>query len=376
MFEKLTYLQLQEYWWFIVALLAGLFVFMNFVQGGQSLLFSIAKSEDDKDLIVNSLGRKWELSFTTLVVFGGALFAAFPLFYATSFGGAYYVWMAILFSFIIQAVAYEYRKKPGNVFGERTYEIFLLINGTLGIFLVGAALATLFTGGNFIVDDMHLSHWTKPTYGLEALGVFFNIMFGLMLMFLARVQGALYLIDNLDDKNIEKRARVVVKYEGIIFLLAFIYVVYSILTMSGYSYNPANGKIYSESFKYLHNFMQMPIVSATFVVGALLVVVGIILGAFTKSKKGIWFSGIGSILVVIALFLLIGYNNSVYYPSLANMQSSLTIQNSSSSRYTLVTMSYVSLMVPFVLAYIIAVWRAMDKKSLSKAEIKNDPHHY
>jgi cytochrome d ubiquinol oxidase subunit II len=375
MFEKLTYLQLQEYWWLIIAVLAGLFVFMNFVQGGQSLLFSIAKSEDDKDLIVNSLGRKWELSFTTLVMFGGALFAAFPLFYATSFGGAYYVWMAILFSFIIQAVAYEYRKKPGNVFGERTYELFLFINGSIGIFLVGAALATLFTGGNFIVDDMHLSRWSKPTYGLEALGVFFNIMFGLMLMFLARVQGALYLIDNLDDESIQKRARVVVKYEGILFLLIFIYIVFSILTMNGYSYNN-DGKVYIESFKYLHNFMQMPIVSATFVVGALLVVVGIILGAFTKSIKGIWFSGIGSILVVIALFLLIGYNNSVYYPSLANMQSSLTIQNSSSSRYTLVTMSYVSLMVPFVLAYIIAVWRAMDKKPLSKAEIKNDPHHY
>ena len=376
MFEKLSYLTLQQYWWFIIALLAGLFVFMNFVQGGQTLLFTLAKDEDEKDLIINSLGRKWELSFTTLVMFGGALFAAFPLFYATSFGGAYYVWMAILFCFIIQAVAYEYRKKPNNFFGQKVYEIFLLINGSLGVFLIGAALGTLFTGGNFIINDMNLSHWSKPTYGLEALGNFFNIMFGLMLFFLARVQGALYFLNNIKDKNIEKRARVAIKYEGLLFLIAFGYVVFKLVTISGYSYDSKSFVVSKEAFKYMHNFMAMPIVSAIFIFGALLVVFAILISALSKSKRGIWFSGVGTILVVIALFLIIGYNNTIYYPSLANMQSSLNIQNSSGSRYTLVAMSYVSLMVPFVLAYIVAVWRAMDKKPIDKNEIKNDPHHY
>ena len=376
MFENLSYLTLQEYWWFIIALLAGLFVFMNFVQGGQTLLFSVAKNEDEKDLIVNSLGRKWELGFTTLVMFGGALFAAFPLFYATSFGGAYYVWMAILFCYIIQAVAYEYRKKPGNVFGQKTYEIFLFINGSLGIILVGAALATLFTGGNFIVNSMHLSHWVKPTYGLEALGVFFNVAFGFMLFFLARVQGALYFINNIKDETLERRARVVTKYEGMIFLLLFIYVVFTIITMNGYSYNQESSVVTQEAYKYLHNFTQMPIVSATFLIGALLVVTGIAMGAFSKSKRGIFFSGVGTVLVVIALFLILGFNNTAYYPSLTNIQSSLTIVNSSGSHYTLVAMSYVSLMVPFVLGYIIWAWRAMDKEPLTKEEIKKDSHHY
>ena len=375
MFEKLSYLQLQEYWWFLIALLAALFVFMNFVQGGQSLLWSLAKNEDEKDLIVNSLGQKWELGFTTLVMFGGALFAAFPLFYATSFGGAYYVWMAILFCYIIQAVAYEYRKKPNNVFGEKTYETFLFINGSLGIILVGTALGTLFSGGNFVVNSMHLSHWTKSSYGLEAVLNPFNVAFGFMLFFLARIQAALYFINSVDDENIIKRAKIVLKYESIIFLILFAYVAYSIFTMTGYTYDPITKVVSKEPLKYWHNLLNMPLVAGALGLGVVLLLSGIVAG-LKQSAKGIWLSGIGTVLVVIALFLILGYNHTAYYPSLANMQSSLTIENSSGSRYTLIAMSYVSLIVPFVLGYIIWAWRAMNSKKMTIEEIKNDPHHY
>ena len=375
MFEKLSYLQLQEYWWFLIALLAALFVFMNFVQGGQSLLWTLAKNEDEKDLIVNSLGQKWELGFTTLVMFGGALFAAFPLFYATSFGGAYYVWMAILFCYIIQAVAYEYRKKPNNVFGEKTYETFLFINGSLGIILVGTALGTLFSGGNFVVNSMHLSHWTKSSYGLEAVLNLFNVAFGFMLFFLARIQASLYFINSVDDENIIKRAKIVLKYESIIFLILFAYVAFSIFTMTGYSYDPITKVVSKEPLKYWHNLLDMPLVAGALGLGVVLLLSGIVAG-LKQSAKGIWLSGIGTILVVISLFLILGYNHTAYYPSLADMQSSLTIENSSGSRYTLVAMSYVSLMVPFVLGYIIWAWRAMNSKKISIEEVKNDPHHY
>jgi len=375
MFEKLSLMQLQEYWWFLIALLAALFVFMNLVQGGQSLLWSLTKNEDEKDLIVNSLGQKWELGFTTLVMFGGALFAAFPLFYATSFGGAYYVWMAILFCYIIQAVAYEYRKKPNNFFGEKGYEVFLFINGSLGIILVGTALGTLFSGGNFVVNSMHLSHWTKSTYGLEAVLNPFNVAFGFMLFFLARIQAALYFINSIDDENIIKRAKIVLKYETIIFLILFAYVAFSIFTMTGYSYDPVTKVVSKEPLKYLHNLLAMPIVAGTLGLGVVLLLTGIVAG-LKQSTKGIFFSGIGTVLVVISLFLILGYNHTAYYPSLADMQSSLTIQNSSGSRYTLIAMSYVSLMVPFVLGYIIWAWRAMNSKKMTINEVKNDPHHY
>ncbi len=375
MFEKLSYLQLQEYWWFLIALLASLFVFMNFVQGGQTLLWQVAKNEDEKDLVVNVLGQKWELSFTTLVMFGGALFAAFPLFYATSFGGAYYVWMAILFCFIIQAVAYEYRKKPDNFFGEKTYETFLFINGSLGIILIGAALGTLFSGGNFVINSIHLSHWTKSSYGLEALLNPFNVAFGFMLFFLARIQAALYFINSIDNENIVKRAKAVLKYESPVFLILFAYVAFYIFSAIGYSYDPATKAVSKEAFKYLHNLTAMPLVAVTLGLGVLLLLAGIVAG-LKLSSKGVWFSGIGTILVVIALFLILGYNHTAYYPSLADMQSSLTIENSSGSRYTLIAMSYVSLMVPFVLAYIIWAWRAMNSKKATIAEIKSNPHHY
>ncbi len=376
MFNHWSYLALQQYWWFLIAALAAAFVFMTFVQGGQTLLYMLGKNEAERDLLVNSLGRKWELGFTSLVMFGGALFAAFPLFYSVSFGGAYYVWMAILFCFIIQAVAYEYRKKPNNIFGTSTYETFLFINGSLGIILIGTALGTLFTGGHFIVDDMHLSHWTLPSYGLEAVLVPFNVAFGFMLFFLARIQAALYFIDNIDDEAVAARARKVLKYETWIFLILFAYILYSILTMNGYGYDPATGIVHQEPLKYWHNLLAMPAVSVSIALGALLVLWGIGLDLFAKGRRGIWFSGIGTVLVVIGLFALIGYNDTVFYPSLSDPQSSLTIQNASGSRYTLMSMAYVSLMVPFVLGYIAYVWRAMDRKSLSLQEVENDPHHY
>ena len=376
MFETLSYIQLQQYWWFLVSLLAALFVFMTFVQGGQTLLWSLGKTEDQRDVIIGALGRKWELTFTTLVMFGGALFAAFPLFYATSFGGAYYVWMAILFCFIIQAVAYEYRKKPGNVFGEKSYEVLLFINGSLGVVLIGTALGTLFTGGNFVVNEMHLSHWTVPTYGLEAVFNFFNVAFGLMLLFLARLLAALYFMNAIDNAEILKRVRIVLKYEIWIFLLLFLYVAGSILTMQGYSYDPNTFIVSLEPMKFLHNFLAMPVIAGTFVGGVLLLLVGLGLGIFSKSDKGIWAAGVGVILVVISLFLILGYNHTAYYPSLADIQSSLTIQNSSGSHYTLTAMSYVSLLVPFVLGYVIIVWRVMNREKITVDEIKNDPHHY
>jgi len=349
---------------------------MSFVQGGQTLLWSLGKKESERDLLVNALGRKWEISFTTLVVFGGALFAAFPLFYSVSFGGAYYLWMAILFCFIIQAVAYEYRKKPNNLFGEKVYEWFLFINGSLGILLIGVALATLFTGGYFVVNDFNLSHWTKPTYGLEALLNPFNVAFGLMLVVLARILASLYFINAIGEDIIIKRAKIVLKYETWIFLILLVYVLVNILTMSGYSYDPVTKVVSVESMKYLHNFLDMPIVTAVAILGAVLLLIGIALGAFKSSSKGIWFGGIGIILFVISLFLILGYNHTAYYKSLVDLQSSLTIENSSGSRYTLVTMSYVSLMVPFVLAYIIAVWRAMNSKKMTIKEVESDPHHY
>ncbi len=376
MFNTLSYVTLQHYWWFLVGILGALFIFMTFVQGGQTLLWSLGKTERERDLIVNALGRKWELTFTALVMFGGALFAAFPLFYATSFGGAYYVWMAILFCFIIQAVAYEYRKKPNNLFGERVYELFLFINGSVGIILIGTALGTLFTGGNFVVNEMHLSHWTKPTYGLEALLDFFNVAFGFMLFFLARLLAALYFINTIDDEAIVSRARIVLKYETWIFLILFFYVTSAVLTMQGYAYDPVTKVVHAEAYKFLHNFMQMPAVLLLFGLGVLLLLWGIVVDLYFGSDKGIWPAGVGTVLTVLSLFLVLGFNHTAFYPSLADMQSSLTIENSSGSRYTLKTMAYVSLMVPFVLGYIAIVWRAMNRTKISADEVENDPHHY
>ncbi|HFU77063.1 MAG TPA: cytochrome d ubiquinol oxidase subunit II, partial [Epsilonproteobacteria bacterium] len=332
--------------------------------------------EDQRDLIISALGRKWELTFTTLVMFGGAIFAAFPLFYATSFGGAYYVWMAILFCFIIQAVAYEYRKKPNNFFGVKTYEFFLFINGSLGIILIGIALGTLFTGGNFIVNEMNLSHWTKASYGLEGALNWFNLAFGFMLFFLARLLGGLYLINTIDNAEIIKKVHNVLKYETGIFLVLFLYVIGNIITMQGYTYDPVTLVTSIGSMKYLENFLALPVVSGVFITGVVLLLLGLGIGIFSSSDKGIWSAGIGTVFVVASLFLILGYNNTAYYPSLSDIQSSLTIQNSSSSHYTLEAMSYVSLLVPFVLGYIVMAWRVMNREKITVDEVKNDPHHY
>jgi cytochrome d ubiquinol oxidase subunit II len=370
----LSLLTLQQYWWLLVAILGALFVFMTFVQGGQVLLNTLAKNEEEKNLIIASLGRKWELAFSALVMFGGALFAAFPLFYAVSFGGAYYVWMAILFCFIIQAVSYEYRKKPNNFFGQKTYEIFLYINGSLGIFLLGVALGTLFSGGNFIKNDMNLSHWANSWYGLEALTNPFNILFGLMLFFLARIQASLYFINNIEHKAILERAYMVLRKDAILFLLFFIGVLGMLLMMSGVTYHD---NIYSkEAYKFLHNLLSTPAIMIALTIGVGLLLYALFITLFKASRKGIWFSGVATVLIVVSLFSLLGFNQTAIYPSLVDIQSSLSIENSSGSHYTLRVMAYVSLMVPFVLGYIYLVWRSMDREKITSAEVEADHHHY
>ena len=370
------YLTLQEYWWLLVSVIGALFVFMTFVQGGQTLLYTLAKTEDERDVLVNSLGRKWELTFTSLVLFGGALFAAFPLFYAVSFGGAYFVWMGILFCFTVQAVAYEYRKKPDNVYGQRFYETFLYINGTLGIFLIGAAVGTLYSGGNFIVNDAHLSHWTTQSYGLEAVLNPFNDAFGLMLVFLARLQASLYFLNNVDVKSIRSRIKSVARNNFLLFLVFFLYVGGVILFGDGYVYDATTKVVSVMHMKFLHAFLDMPILLALLLVGVLTLVYGVYIAIFKESKKAVWFSGLGTVLTVLVLLFVLGIGNSVYYPSLADLQSSLTIQNSSGSYYTLYAMSVVSILVPFVLGYIIYFWSKMDATKITIDEIKSDSHHY
>ena len=376
MFDSISLYSLEVYWWLLVSILGALFVFMTFVQGGQTLLNTLAKTEDEKDLIINVLGRKWELSFSALVMFGGALFAAFPLFYAVSFGGAYYVWMAILFCFIIQAVAYEYRKKPDNVYGQIFYEKLLFINGSLGIFLIGVALGTLYTGGYFIVDEMHLSHWTKQSYGLEALLVPFNVAFGLMLFFISRITASLYFYNHLCHRKIEKRVLQTLKHNTLAFLPLFLYVAITMLLQDGYTYDPITKVVTIESMKILHNFTAYPILFTILIIGVGLVLYGIYLALQKQNKKAFWVTGIGFVVTVTLLLFILGINHTVFYPSLANMQSSLTIENSSGSHYTLVVMSIVSLLIPIVLGYIFFVWRSMDKTQMTIEEIKSDPHHY
>ena len=374
MFGNLSLLTLQQYWWFLISLIGALFVFITFVQGGQTLLYTIAKDAKQRNMLVASLGRKWELSFTSLVLFGGALFAAFPLFYAVSFGGAYYVWMAILFCFIVQAVSYEYREKPNNFLGKRTYEIFLYINGSVGIILIGIALGTLFTGGNFVRNSMNFSAWTLPTYGLEAVMHPFNVAFGLTLFFLARVQAALYFINNIDDTLIYANAKRQLFRDAILFIGFFVLLVIMLLVMNGFSYY--GGVVAQVSHKFLNNFLATPFLAVAFLAGTLLVLYAIFITLFKASRHGIWFSGFGVIFVVTSLLCLLGFNATPIYPSLSHLASSLTIENSSSSHYTLTAMSYVSLGVPFVLCYIYFVWRSMDKTKITSAEIEADSHHY
>jgi len=370
------YSTLQEYWWLLVSVIGALFVFMTFIQGGQTLLYTLGKTKDERDLLVNSLGRKWELTFTSLVLFGGALFAAFPLFYAVSFGGAYYVWMGILFCFVIQAVSYEYRNKPNNLYGEKFYEVLLYINGTLGVFLIGAAVGTLYSGGNFVVNEYGLSHWTLSSFGLEAVLNPFNVAFGLMLVFLARLQASLYFFNNIDEANIVSRIKSVVRNNFLLFLVFFLYVGGTILLGDGYVYDATTKVVSIVPMKFLHAFLEMPLLLVLLLVGVLTLVYGVFIALFKESRKAIWLSGLGTVITIVVLLLILGVHHSVYYPSLADLQSSLTIENSSGSYYTLNAMSIVSILVPFVLGYIIYFWRAMNDTPITMDEVKSDSHHY
>lgn len=385
MFETLDYSILQHYWYAINALLGALLVFLLFVQGGQTLIYTVAKNELEKKMLVNALGRKWEFTFTTLVTFGGAFFASFPLFYSTSFGGAYWVWMIILFAFIIQAVSYEFRTKPNNFLGQKTYEIFLIINGIIATVFLGTAVATFFTGSPFHIDDLNRSFWDSPFRGLELAldftryATYINLSLGLAVFFLSRVLANLYFMNSIDHEVINIKARKSMIYNAVPFLIFFLFFVINILLMNGFAVNPDTKEVFMEPFKYLHNLLQMPVVFVIFLLGVVLVLAGIIRAYFFTKKcgnKGIWLSGIGTVLTVFSLFLIAGFNNTAYYPSYTDLQSSITIFNSSSSHYTLIAMSYVSLLVPFVLAYIIYGWRSLNKKKIDANEMNEDTHAY
>ncbi len=374
---------LQHYWWAIISLLGALLVFLLFVQGGQGLLYTMGRSEAQRTMIVNALGRKWEFTFTTLVTFGGAFFASFPLFYSTSFGGAFYVWTLILLVFVIQAVAYEYRRKPANIFGERTYNAFLVINGIAGALLLGMAVATLFTGANFTVDRLNLadaggnttiSQWTTPWHGLEALADYRNWALGLAVVFLSRMLALHYFLNTIDDDDLAERSRRRSLCAAAAFVAMFLVFLVSILLGSGMRAT-ADGAIVEEEYLYLHNFIAMPYLAVLLLVGVAAVLWGVWLG-WRGSRKAIWWSGSGTVLTVFALLLAAGWNSTAYYPSLSDMQSSLTIANSSSSEFTLTAMSIVSIMIPFVAAYIWYAWRSMNRTRITRQEIEGDDHLY
>jgi cytochrome d ubiquinol oxidase subunit II len=376
MTAMISQLFLQHYWWIIISVLASLLVFLMFVQGGQSLIYSLPGSDIQKTMIVNALGRKWEFTFTTLVTFGGAFFASFPLFYATSFGGAYWVWIAILFSFIIQAVAYEFRSKPNNVFGQKTFDLFLFLNGSLGPFLIGVAVATFFTGAMFSLNNMNQVHWATHWYGLEALLNLRNLALGFAVLFLARINGLLYLINTLENKELLARSVKRLIVNTIPFLVFFLFFTVSLLVSQGFAADPITGNITIENFKYLHNFIQMPLVLLLFLAGVLSVLSGIGITVFKNSFKGIWFTGTGTVLTVFSLFLVAGFNGTSFYPSLFNLQSSLTIRNASSSLFTLKTMMYVSFIIPIVIVYIWYAWKAINNNKITEEEMNSEEHKY
>ncbi|MCZ6150935.1 cytochrome d ubiquinol oxidase subunit II [Campylobacter ureolyticus] len=363
------YEYLQIYWWIVVSLIGGLFVFMMFVQGGQTLVKKIAKDEAQKDLFLNSVGKKWELTFTTLVMFGGACFAAFPLFYATSFGGAYWVWLGILFCFIIQAVAYEYRKKPNNFLGQKTYENFLYINGSLGVILIGIAVSTFFSGSSFALDSNNFVDWQSKFRGLEALKNPFNYILGIALFFQARVGGAMYLINNINDDKIRENLKKNLKFDALMFVAFLVAFLLFLVLKSGYGVNQ-NGVVEMVRFKYGLNYLEMPIILIMLLIGLILALFGLYKAIFTTSIKGIFPYGLGVVLVVMSVFLVAGLNSTAFYPSHFDLQSSLTIKNASSSFYTLKVMAIVSLWAPILLGYIAYVWRLMDVKKLTKDEIE------
>jgi cytochrome d oxidase, subunit II (cydB) len=372
----ISQLFLQHYWWIIVSILASLLVFLMFVQGGQSLIYSLPQNNIQKTMIVNTMGRKWEFTFTTLVTFGGAFFASFPLFYATSFGGAYWVWIAILFSFTIQAIAYEFRSKPNNILGQKTFDLFLFLNGSLGPFLIGVAVATFFTGAMFKLNQMNQVHWATQWYGLEALLNLRNLALGFAVLFLARINGLLYIINTLEDDALIKRSIKGLITNSIPFLIFFLFFVISLLFSKGFAADPLTGSITVEKFKYMHNFIHMPVVLILFLAGVAGVLFGIGITVFRKSLSGIWFTGSGTVLSVFSLFLIAGFNGTSFYPSLFDLQSSLTISNASSSHFTLKTMMYVSFIIPFVITYIWFAWKAINNNKITEAEMSSEEHKY
>ena len=378
----MDYTILQQYWWFLVSLLGALLVFLLFVQGANSLVFSLGSNEEERRLIVNSTGRKWEFTFTTLVTFGGAFFASFPLFYSTSFGGAYWLWMLILFSFVLQAVSYEFQNKLGNLLGTRTFQWFLVANGIIGPLLLGGAVATFFNGSNFVVAKDNLvdgfespviSSWVNASHGLDALLDPWNLVLGFAVFFLARILGILYVMNNVNDENIRSRGSVRLIGCAVPFVVLFVAFLVRTLVKDGYAYEPTTGVIMMEPYKYLHNFIDMWYLAVLLLAGVVLVLYGIIRTIISKTYiGGIWPVGIGTVLTVLALLLSAGWNNTAYYPSNADLQSSLTIANSCSSYFTLSTMAVVSVLIPFVLAYIVYAWYSIDKKKLDKQEIATD----
>lgn len=387
----MSYEFLQQYWWLLVSLLGALLVFLMFVQGANSMIFQLGWNAESRRMIVNSSGRKWEFTFTTLVTFGGAFFASFPLFYSTSFGGAYWLWMLILFTFVLQAVSYEFQNKIGNLLGPKTFQTFLVINGLVGPLLLGGAVATFFEGSNFIVAKENLisspiitdgvgapiiSSWANASHGLDALLNPWVLVLGLAVMFLAQVLGTLYIINNVDNEDIRSRASVRLVGAAVPFLIFFVAYLVHLLLIEGYAYDDT-GVIFMKPYKYLHNFIDMWYLTVILLIGVVLVLYGV--GKTVVSKtyiKGIWPAGIGVVLVVLVLLLCAGWNNTAYYPSTADLQSSLTLKNSCSSEFTLRTMFWVSLLIPFVLAYIIYAWRAIDKKKITSDEIQQDDHAY
>ena len=390
----MTYEFLQHYWCFIVSLLGAILVFLLFVQGANSLAGSLGWTDEGRRLVYNSTGRKWEFTFTTLVTFGGAFFASFPLFYSTSFGGAYWLWMIILFTFVLQAVSYEFQNKIGNFLGPKTFQFFLTLNGIVGPLLLGGAVATFFEGSNFIIEKNNLidfraitpviSRWANASHGLDALLNPWVLVFGFAVVFLARVLGILYVMNNVDDEEIRSRGSRRLIGAAVPFLVLFVAYFVHLLLKDGYAYNPATGEIFMEPYKYLHNLLSMWYLLIILLIGVVLVLWGIYTGITwggqkvdgeSPNCKSIWFAGIGTILTVLALLLCSAWNNTAYYPSTADLQSSLTLQNSCSSEFTLRTMFYVSLLVPFVLAYIVYAWRAIDSEKLTKEEIQTD-HAY
>ena len=381
----MSYVFLQQYWWFVVSLLGALLVFLLFVQGGNSLLFCLGKTEEQKKMMINSTGRKWEFTFTTLVTFGGAFFASFPLFYSTSFGGAYWLWMIILFSFVLQAVSYEFQSKAGNLLGKTTYRTFLVINGVVGPVLLGGAVATFFTGSNFYINKGNIadaampviSQWANGWHGLDALLNPWNVVLGLAVFFLARILGALYFINNINEDDLVKRCRRALWGNTALFLVFFLAFVIRTLLADGYAVRPETGEVFMEPYKYLTNFLQMPVVLLVFLVGVVAVLWGIIRTLWKPAfDKGIWFAGAGTVVTVLALLLVAGYNNTAYYPSTHDLQSSLTLANSCSSQFTLKVMAYVSILVPFVLAYIFYAWRSIDNRKIDAKEMEEGGHAY